>query len=296
MRIAFRETMSQLTRSIRDLPAEAEQAVHRAALHAGPAISLLARAGYAAKGVVYALVGALSLLAAAGRGGSTTGSRGALRSLLDQPWGLAILAVIAVGLGGYALWCFVRALLDPERDGTDATGIGKRLFNFAKGVVHAALVVAVVGMMRGIGGGDDDRGVRDWTAWLMSFPLGIWLVGVAGASVVVYGARQLHRAWTVDLDDRLDLGRINAAVHNWTIRLSRFGVAARGVVFGLIGTFLVLAALRASPGEAKGVGGALQTLQRQPYGPYLLGAVALGLIAYGAYQLILARYRRIEPA
>ena len=288
--------MTQLTKSIRGLPAEAEQAVHRAALHAGPAIALLARAGYAAKGVVYALVGALAVLAAAGHGGSTTGSRGALRSLLDKPYGLAILAVIAVGLGGYALWCFVRATLDPERDGTNAKGVAKRLGQFGKGVVHAALVVAVIGMMRGAGPGDDDGRVRDWTAWLMSFPLGIWLVGIAGASVVVYGLRQLHRAWNVDLDDQLDLGRMGAALHQWTIRFSRFGMAARGVVFGLIGTFLVLAAWRSNPGEARGVGGALRTLQQQPYGPFILGAVALGLVAYGAYQLILARHRRIEPA
>jgi hypothetical protein len=295
-RIASLRAMTQLSRSIRDLPADAEQAVHRAAVHAGPAIALLARAGYAAKGVVYALVGALSLLAAAGRGGSTTGSRGALRSLLDHSYGQAILSVIAIGLGGYALWCFVRALLDPERDGTGAKGIARRLGNLAKGVVHAALVVAVVGMARGTAGGGDDDGVRDWTAWLMSFPLGIWLVAIAGASVVVYGLRQLYRAWTIDLDHRLSLGRMSAALHQWTIRFSRFGMAARGVVFGVIGTLLVLAALHANPGEAKGVGGALQTLQRQPFGRFLLAAVALGLVAYGAYQLILARYRRIEPA
>jgi hypothetical protein len=289
--------MTQLSQSIRDLPAEAEQAIHRAALHAGPAIAFLARAGYAAKGVVYALVGALSLLAAAGRGGSTTGSRGALRSLLDRPYGQTTLAVIAVGLGGYALWCFVRALLDPERDGTDAKGLAKRGGNFGKGVVHVALVGAVIGMMRGTGSGrGDDEGVRDWTGWLMSFPLGIWLVGIAGASVVVYGLRQLYRAWTLDLDDRLSLGRMSAGLHNWTVRFSRFGMAARGVVFGVIGVFLVLAALHANPGEAKGVGGALRAVQQQPYGPVLLTAVALGLIAYGAYQLILARYRRIEAA
>ena len=289
--------MTQLTKSIRDLPSDAGQAVHRAALHARPAIAMLARAGYAAKGVVYALVGALALLASAGRGGSTTGSRGALRSLLDHSYGQLILAVIAVGLGGYALWCFVRALLDPERDGTGAKGVARRLGNFGKGVVHAALVVAVVGMMRGTsGGGDDDRGVRDWTAWLMSFPLGIWLVGIVGASVVVYGLRQLYRAWTIDLDDRLNLGRMSPALHNWTIRFSRFGMAARGVVFGVIGAFLIVAALHANPAEAKGVGGALRTVQQQAYGPILLAAVALGLIAYGAYQLILARYRRIEGA
>lgn len=287
--------MSQISKSIRDLPADAERAAHRAALHAGPAIALLARAGYAAKGVVYGLVGGLAFMTAVGSGGSTTGSQGALRSLLDRPYGLAMLAVIAIGLCGYALWCFVRALLDPERDGHDAKGLGKRAFNFAKGIVHAGLVVAVIGMMRGAGPRDDDGGVRDWTAWLMSFPLGIWLVGLAGAAVLAYGLRQLQRAWKTDLDDELDLGRMGPAAHAWTIRFSRFGMAARGAVFGIMGGFLVLAAFRENPAEARGVGGALETLRRQPYGAALLAIIALGLVSYGAYQFILCRYRRIDP-
>src|SRR5687767_3561419 len=162
--------MTQLTRPVREAHAQVEQAARQAAVRAGPAIELLARAGYAAKGVVYVLVGGLSLMAAFGYGGSTTGSRGALRTLLDKPYGLAMLAIVALGLAGYALWCFVRALLDPERKGRDARGIAKRAVHFGKGVVHAALVVAVVGMMRGTGGGGGEDGeVRDWTAWLMSF-------------------------------------------------------------------------------------------------------------------------------
>ena len=288
--------MTQLTKPVRDLHAQAEQVAHDAALHAGPAITFLARAGYAAKGVVYGLVGGLALLAAFGSRGETTGSRGALRSLLDHSFGQVLLAVMAAGLAGYALWCFVRAVVDPERDGNDAKGLAKRAFNFGKGIVHAALVIAVIGMIRGTGEGEGgDDGVEKWTATLMSFPLGIWLVGLAGASVIAYGARQLYRAWTTDLDDQLSLGRMGPTAHVWTVRFSRFGMAARGIVFGVIGTFLMIAAYRSDPARAKGVGGALQTLEQQPYGPVIMGVVALGLIAYGAYELIRARYRRIDP-
>jgi hypothetical protein len=287
--------MTQLTKPIRDIQVEAKQAAQRAAMHASPAIVALARAGYAAKGVTYGLVGGLALLAAVGSRGSTTGSKGALASLLDQPFGQVILTVIAVGLAGYALWCFVRAIIDPEHDGNDAKGIGKRAFQFFKGVVHVMLVVAVVGMIRGTGeSGNEDRGIEQWTAKLMSFPLGIWLVGAVGAGIIAYGVRQLYRAWTVDLDDQLSLGRMGPAAHRWTLRVSRFGMAARGVVFGVIGAFLISAALKANPNEATGVGGALQALQHQPHGSALLALVALGLIAYGVYELIRARYRRIE--
>lgn len=287
--------MTQLSNPAPGLRAQAGQAAHDAAMHTSPAIRALARAGYAAKGIVYALVGGLALLEAVGSRGETTGSEGALRTLMDKPYGLALLAVIAIGLAGYALWCFVRAIVDPENDGSDAKGLAKRAFQFGKGVVHVALVVAVVGMIRGTGGGgDQESGVEQWTATLISFPLGIWLVGAAGVGVIAYGARQLYKAWTTDLDDQLALGQMGPTAHRWTLRFSRFGMAARGVVFGIMGTFLVIAAFRSDPSEAKGVGGALSALQQQPYGPVLLGVVALGFIAYGAYELIRARYRRIE--
>ena len=279
----------------RGVGAQAEQAARDAAMHTSPAIRALARAGYAAKGVVYALVGGLALYAAFTSGGQVSGSRGALRWLIGQPFGQALLAVVGIGLAGYALWCFVRAIVDPEDEGTDLKGWASRAFQFGKGVVHASLVLAVVGMLRGTAGGDGGSdGIDKWTARLMSFPLGIWLVGAAGLFVIGYGARQLYKAWTTDLDDQLSFGRMGPTAARWTIRFSRFGMAARGVVFGVVGTFLVVAAMRSNPAEAKGMGGALQALQQQPYGPVLLGVVAVGLISYGMYELIRARYRRIE--
>jgi hypothetical protein len=269
--------------------------VNRAALHAGPAIAALARAGYAAKGVVYVLIGGLAFLASIGSRADTPGSKGALRTLVDEPYGRVMLTVVAIGLAGYALWCFVRAIFDPERDGTGFKGLGKRAFHFLKGVVHVLLVWAVVNMVRGAGGGGgDDDGVRDWTAWLMSFPAGVYLVGAIGLGILGYGIRQVHKGWTADLDDQLSLGQMNRTAAHWTVHFSRFGMAARGIVFCVIGAFLVTAAYHANPSEAKGVGEVLAAVERQPYGPVLLGAVAAGLVAYGAYQFILARYRRIE--
>ena len=273
--------------------------VHRAALHASPTIAALARLGYAAKGVVYVLIGGLAFLAAIGSRQDTEGSRGALHTLLDEPFGRVILALIAFGLAGYAVWCFIRATLDPERSGGGLKGVGKRAFNSLKGVIHVALVIAVIDMIRGAAAaaiGDEDEGIRDWTAWIMSFPLGVWLIGAVGLGVMAYGAVQFYKGWTSDLDDQLSLGRMGPGAARWTVRFSRFGMAARGFVFGVIGVFLVLAAYRANPREVRGVGEALATLQRQPYGPFLLGGVALGLVAYGLYQFILARHRRIETA
>jgi len=106
----------------------------------------------------------------------------------------------------------------------------------------------------------------------------------------------LVRAFKSKLGDRLHLGQIPHETRRVVVAVSRFGLAARGVVFGIIGVFLALAAYHHNPDEARGIAGALDTLQRQPYGPWLLGVVAIGLIAYGVYEFVKARYRQINPA
>lgn len=281
--------------------AHSAQGVHQEVRHAlrsaSPWIARLARFGYAAKGTVYCLIGLLALLAAVGIGGQTTGSRGAIESLLGQPFGQVLVAIVAIGLAAYAMWCFVQAIEDPEQDGSDAKGIAKRFAHFGKGVIHLGLVFAAIGMVIGTqGGGGEENRADQWTSTLMSFPLGIWLVAAVGLCVLGYGLWQLYRGWVAKLDDQLNLYSLSAAAHKWVVRICRFGIGARGVVFGIIGTFLVIAAYHSNPSEAKGVGDALGTLREQPYGPWLLGVVALGLMSYGIYEFVRARYRLIEPA
>jgi hypothetical protein len=272
--------------------------VEKSLAHASPVIEFLARAGYAAKGVVYCIVGGLAVLAAFGKSnGQTTGTRGAIHTLLDRPAGVVLVSLLAVGLAGYALWCIIQALLDPDHKGDSPKRIAIRIGYFFKGLVHAGLVVAAIGMVTGReSGGDGESNMERWTAKLMSLPAGIWLVGILGASVVAYGVFQLYRAWKVKLDSMLALGQMEPNARRPAVVVSRFGIAARGVVFVVIGVALVIAALHANPDEAKGFGGALQTVANQPYGPYLLAVTAAGLIAYGLYEFLRAKYRIIHPA
>jgi hypothetical protein len=263
---------------------------------ASPFLEGFARFGYAAKGVVYVIVGGMAAAAAVGAGGDMTGSRGAFTKILEAPFGRILLVIVALGIVGYCLWQFIRAIEDPEGEGSDAKAIAKRIAYFGSGVIHLGIVLAAVRLLTGNGHADStgDGRARDWTAWLMSFPFGIWLVAIVGASIAGYGLWRIWRAWRVKLDKRLALGELSPATHRWVVAISRFGIAARGVIFIILGGLLMIAAWRENPSEARGVGGALRTLEQQPYGPWLLAAVALGLIAYGIYEFVRARYRLIR--
>lgn len=272
--------------------------VAREARRAKPWVRGLCRAGYAARGVLYVTIGALAAAAAFGSGGATTDSKGALRTLHEAPFGALLLGVIAVGLAGFALWRFVQSVIDPEREsaGRGKKGAGKRAGRALSGVLHVALAVYAVGLAtRGaLGSARAGGGARSWSARLMAWPAGPTLVVVAGLAVVAFGVVQVVRAWRAKLDERLDLSRLSAERRHAAVVVSRFGMASRGVVAAIVGSGLVLAGLHGNPGEAKGVGDALSTVQSSSYGGPLLAVVALGLVAFGVYQGLEARYRRIR--
>jgi hypothetical protein len=255
-------------------------------------IEPLGRFGYAAKGIVYAIVGVLAALAAFGVGGALTGSEGALQWIIQLPFGQILLGVIAVGLIGYAIWRWVQALMDTERNGSDLKGLSKRAGYFISGLVYAALALTAARMALGTGdGGGNTR--QDWTAWLLAQPFGPWLVGAVGLAIIGVGVFQFYKAYTAKFREKLKTGEMNRDEESWITWLGRFGFAARGVVFCIIGGFLIVAARQADPSETRGLSGALGALAAQPYGPWLLAIVALGLVAYGIFMVALARYRRM---
>ena len=125
----------------------------------------------------------------------------------------------------------------------------------------------------------------------MQQPFGPWLLGLAGVGIAFLGLQQLISAWRVDLDDQLTLGSMSPGARPWAVRAGRFGLAARGVVFGIIGCYVVVAAIQSDPSEARGLEGVLESLEQTPW---LLAVVALGLVAYGIYSTVLAWHRRIH--
>jgi len=261
---------------------------------AGPGITLLARFGYAAKGVVYIIIGVLAAYAAFASGGRTTDSRGALEEIMIQPYGKYLLGAVAIGLAGYALWRFVQALKDTEDKGSGVKGIAIRIGYAVIGVIYLGLAFSAVQIILGSGGNSSgDSSSKEWTATLLAQPFGQWLVGLAGLGFIAAALSHFYKAYTAKFREKLKTSEMSQGVQNFAIRTGRFGLAARGVVFGIIGAFLIQAALHSNAGEARGLSGALSALGEQTYGQILLGVVALGLVAYGFYMLVLSRYRRI---
>ena len=282
-----------LNTSGNDVGQEAERRAEEAAEEASPWVERLARVGYVTKGAVYIVVGALAVGVATGVGGRTADPHAALEIIGEQPLGWLLLVLVAVGLAGYALWRLVQATADPDGEGHNAKGIARGVGHAGAALIYGGLAFSAGQLMLAFGGSGFSP--KDWTAWLLSWPFGQVLVSGVGAGVVVYGLSQIYQAYKADFLEYLKLGQMSNRTEAWITHGGRFGVAARAAVFGIVGLFLILAALQSEPNEARGLGGALHALLLEPFGPWLLGAVALGLIAYGLLMLAMAYYGRIAP-
>ena len=253
------------------------------------AFEVLARVGFVARGTVYAIIGLLALDLALGYGGKITNQQGALRTVEQQPFGHALLVLVAVGLGGYSLWRLVRAALGHGPEGADK-GLD-RLGALGSGIAYGIMCAIAVQLL--MSSGTSSGGAKKTTRDVFAWPAGHWLVGIAGAVFVCVGIYQLIRGVTQKFLDDSKTEQMNPAVKKWFVLLGTVGHIARAIVFGLVGIFLVKAAVDYKANEAIGVDGALAKLYAQTYGPWLLGAVAAGLIAFGLFSIAEARYRRI---
>jgi hypothetical protein len=252
-----------------------------------------ARAGFVAKGMVYITIGALALMAAAGAGGETTDTKGAIARIATYPFGQALLAFLGLGLIGYSVWRFVQGIADTEHEGNGAKALLKRCGAIVSGVIHLGLAIFAFKILIGANA-ENGNEAAGWTALLMQQPFGVWLVVGAGLAGIGVGVQQFYFGLHEGFRERLPVMRMSNKELRWAERAGKWGHMARGVVFGVIGMLLLVAASQHDPNEAKGLDGALDTLANQPYGPILLGGVALGLISYGLYMFVEARYRKIR--
>ncbi|WP_369237087.1 DUF1206 domain-containing protein [Streptomyces sp. R21] len=248
------------------------------------------RAGFAARGVVYVLIGALAIRIALGSGGGTADRQGALAQVAEQPFGKVMLWAIVVGFASMALWRGARAVLTrgPQRKASSRALDGGRAVFYAFVCWTTAVYAA--------GGGQGSSGnakSQDWTASALKLSYGQVLVGAAGCLLIGIGAVLAVRAAMRSFLKQLDTGSMSPRTQQVVTALGVGGGVARGVVFAAAGIFILVAAIRFDPDKAKGVDATLRSFTQTPVGPWLLVAVAIGLILFGVFSFASARWRRL---
>jgi hypothetical protein len=249
--------------------------------------------GYVSEGFVYLLIGAFALVAELERHRQPNGSQGAFAALGSTPVGNALLALLALGLAAFILWQVILAVVDPEhhRERTRARRRLVRLGHLFSALLYSVLVGEAIWQLLGFSARDGGEASQArWTLWAMRLPLGRYAVGAVGVGIGIFALFQFYRAVTPDKTKRVNLRKARLRV---LINIAgAYGYISRSVLFALVGLYLVDAAWRFDPRYSGGIAGALSTLQHRPYGGWLLGATACGLMSYGAFQIVKERYRR----
>lgn len=247
--------------------------------------------GYIAKGIVYVLVGGFTLATVLGfsGGGGIEGPKGIIQWVSNQTFGNILVGLLGLGLLGYALWRIYRGIADPTGEGHDASSAVKRTGYIVSGLANGTLAVLALRLALG-GGGGGGQSKQGLVARMLSEPWGQWVVGIIGAIVIGVGVYQIRKGIKAEFVKDISWHRIS----NDTIKkIGRYGHIARGVVFGIIGFFLIMAATRSNASEFKGTEGALEWLAANPYGLWLLGLTSAGLLLFGVFSVMKGRYGRI---
>lgn len=224
-------------------------------------------------------------------GGETTDPQGAFRALDRHGWTQALLAFLAVGFGAYAVWRLAQALFDRGGQGTDSGGLGRRAIQLFQAGIGIALAASAVRVL--VGSGTSGGRTRDAAGGVLGWPGGTVLVALVGAGFVVVGLVNVYWGLSGRFKESLRLDRLPAAHERVLSLLGKIGFVAFAVVLMLVGWFLLKAAVDFSAANIVSLGGALAKLANASYGKWLLGITAGGLLAFGLFELLQARYHRV---
>src|ERR1700686_382219 len=265
--------------------------VKRAA--ANPALVLLERLGYLVRGALYAVMGLLALkIVLSVAGGQATDLTGSLVVMVSNPFGKFVLIIAVIGLAAYSIWGFTRAIFDPLHRGSDASGYMARLGFVTSALSYAAIVLFAIQLLAGSGATTND-GTKNTIASVLTHPAGGALTILIGLVVIGVALGQFLEAYRATFARDLKGAEMSSRARDIIVKLGRFGMFARGVIFLIIGWFVVQAGIHHDPSQTQGFSGAFVFLLAQPFGRILLGIVALGFVALGLHSFACARWIRL---
>jgi hypothetical protein len=256
--------------------------------HHSDALDVAIRAGLVAYGVVHLLIAWLALQLALGDQSGKASSQGALHQLSQQPFGEALVWAIAVGMFLLVLWRLLEAVWG-HRDAEGGKRVRKRLTSALKAVLYGAIGVSAVKVALGSSGGKKS-GSDSTTAKLMDLPAGQWIVVAVGLAIIGYGLNLIRRGWTEKFAEHLDAEGKSGDAGRAYLMFGKVGHIAKGVAIGVVGGLFVYAGLSHQSKKSGGLDVALHKVLEQPFGPFLLGAIALGIACYGLFCFARARH------
>lgn len=259
------------------------------------AVQVIARFGYGARGLVYLSVGFVTLLAALDVVGSSVGTTGAVGAVANQPFGRVWLILLGTGLWAFVLWRVLQAVFDADHEGNSPKALMLRAGQAVSGVFYGILGATVFEVLDEFGvdpSADDVAENQEKAAQLLEMPFGDWLLIGVGLVIAGVGIGNILKGLGADFGEDL---ACSLDKKRWFCRVARAGYVARGAAYLPLALFVTLAGFRASTAEVSSFGASLDALEAQPGGSWMLGMTALGLMAFGAFAFVEARYRRIRP-
>ncbi|MGZ6346341.1 MAG: DUF1206 domain-containing protein [Anaerolineales bacterium] len=268
-----------------------KNSAHKAAF--SPVMEVLTRLGYGVRGVIYIVMGILAVQVALGKGGALASPQGAIAAIGKQPAGMILLWVVLIGILAYSVWGLVRAIWDPLHKGSDMKGILTRIGYLASAAGYAFLAYTTYGFIKGTSQSSGGSPAKILSS-IMAMPMGRWAIALVGLIVVAVGLYQITLGIKAGFEKQFQTYDLTPKEAKLATDVGRFGTVARGVVFALVGVLIFLAAYNSNPSQPVGMDAALATLLHQPYGIWLLGIVAVGLVAFGFYSLLGAIWFRFK--
>ncbi|NJC40324.1 hypothetical protein GGQ87_000582 [Brevundimonas alba] len=257
-------------------------------------IEWAARIGYGARGFVYLSVGVLVLLAAMDVIGDSVGTKGALAWMASRPLGRLWALLLGLGLAALVMWRLLQSVFDADHEGRSWNGLGTRMSQLFSAFSYAALAVAAFGLLAGPpdDAADGVARSRDMASTVLDLPFGRWLLICGGLAIFAIGVSNIVKAVREDFTEYL---ACSARLCRRVAPLARIGHVARGLAYLPLAVLVVIAGFHAKASEVTSFGAALDAVERQPSGPWMLVATALGFVAFGSFSFIEARFRRIRP-